>query len=228
MRKSTVPSRRPHLDQLSTTDRLLSVGAFTGGSGAIEEVLRRFPANGPGTVIVQHVPAGFTDSFAKRLDEQCAVTVREARDREIITPGIAFIAPGNLHLIVQRSGAQWIARMKDGPLVHHQRPAVDVVFQLVAKSAGRNAGGAFLTGMGEDGARGLLAIAMENWQHSPRGGASPSRPFLSAVSRIRRSQSPGDDGRSAGRGKRHRRCLRRESTAQVLVCKPVTSRGDWI
>ncbi|MCC6928875.1 MAG: chemotaxis response regulator protein-glutamate methylesterase [Gemmatimonadaceae bacterium] len=146
------------IGQLRTTDRLIAIGASTGGTGAIEHVLRRFPANAPGTVITQHMPAGFTASFANRLDQQCAVTVREARDGEVITPGLALIAPGNYHLLVQRSGAQWIARVKDGPLVHHQRPAVDVMFQSVAKAAGRNAVGAILTGMGEDGARGMLSM----------------------------------------------------------------------
>jgi len=154
--RAQIPSA--HIGQIRTTDRLLAIGASTGGTGAIETVLRRFPANAPGTVITQHMPAGFTASFASRLDQQCAVTVREARDGDIITPGLALIAPGNFHLLVQRSGAQWIARVKDGPLVHHQRPAVDVMFQSVAKAAGRNAVGAILTGMGEDGAKGMLAM----------------------------------------------------------------------
>lgn len=147
-----------HIGQIRTTDRLIAIGASTGGTGAIEDVLRRFPANAPGTVITQHMPAGFTASFAQRLDQHCAVTVREARDGEIITPGLALIAPGNFHLLVQRNGAQWIARVKEGPLVHHQRPAVDVMFQSVAKAAGRNAIGVILTGMGEDGARGLVTM----------------------------------------------------------------------
>ncbi len=147
-----------HIGEIHTTDRLIAVGASTGGTGAIEEVLRRFPANAPGTVIAQHMPAGFTRSFAQRLDKQCLVNVREARDGDIITPGVALVAPGNYHLLVQRSGAQWVARVKDGPLVHHQRPAVDVLFHSVAKAAGRNAVGVILTGMGEDGARGLVVM----------------------------------------------------------------------
>ncbi|HEX4933510.1 MAG TPA: CheB methylesterase domain-containing protein, partial [Gemmatimonadaceae bacterium] len=147
-----------HLGQIRTTDRLIAIGASTGGTGAIETVLKRFPANAPGTVITQHMPAGFTASFAARLDQQCAVTVREARDGDVITPGLALVAPGNYHLVVQRSGAQWIARVKEGPFVHHQRPAVDVMFQSVARAAGRNALGVLLTGMGEDGATGLLAL----------------------------------------------------------------------
>jgi two-component system, chemotaxis family, protein-glutamate methylesterase/glutaminase len=147
-----------HIGQLRTTDRLIAIGASTGGTSAIEEVLRCLPANAPGTVIVQHMPAGFTTSFAQRLDRTCALTVREARDGEVITPGVALLAPGNHHLGVHRNGAQWIARVKDGPLVHHQRPAVDVLFQSVARAAGRNAVGVILTGMGEDGASGLLAM----------------------------------------------------------------------
>ena len=158
-RDATAPSAPSvHIGQIRTTDRLVAIGASTGGTGAIEDVLRRFPANAPGTVITQHMPAGFTASFAQRLDQQCAVNVREARDGDIITPGLALIAPGNFHLLVQRSGAQWIARVKDGPLVHHQRPAVDVMFQSVSKAAGRNAVGVILTGMGEDGARGLVTM----------------------------------------------------------------------
>ncbi len=146
------------LDQLCAADRLIAIGASTGGTGAIEEVLRRFPADAPATVIAQHMPAGFTASFAKRLDEHCAITVREASDGEVLTPGLALVAPGDFHLVVQRKGREWIARVKEGPLVHHQRPAVDVLFQSVAKAAGRRAVGALLTGMGEDGARGLLAM----------------------------------------------------------------------
>jgi two-component system, chemotaxis family, protein-glutamate methylesterase/glutaminase len=154
---STVRSA-PVIGQLRTTDRLVAIGASTGGTAAIEHVLRAFPANSPGIVIVQHMPAGFTASFAQRLNQHCAITVREARDGEIISPGLALVAPGNYHLAVQRSGAQWIARVKDGPYVHHQRPAVDVLFQSVARAAGRNGIGVILTGMGEDGAAGLLAM----------------------------------------------------------------------
>lgn len=148
----------PGIDQLRAAGRLIAIGASTGGTGAIEEVLRRLPANAPATVIAQHMPAGFTASFAKRLDEQCAITVREARDGEILSPGVALVAPGDFHLVVHQSGGHWIARVKRGPLVHHQRPAVDVLFQSVAKAAGRRAVGVLLTGMGEDGARGLLAM----------------------------------------------------------------------
>jgi two-component system, chemotaxis family, protein-glutamate methylesterase/glutaminase len=155
---SPVERQAPHIGHIRTTDRLIAIGASTGGTGAIEQLLTHFPPGAPGTVIAQHMPAGFTASFAQRLDQRCAITVREARDGDLITPGLALIAPGNFHLVVQRSGAQWLARVKDGPMVHHQRPAVDVLFQSVAKAAGRNAIGVILTGMGEDGAKGLLVM----------------------------------------------------------------------
>jgi two-component system chemotaxis response regulator CheB len=144
--------------RLSTTHKVIAIGASTGGTRAIETVLRAFPADAPGTVIVQHMPETFTGAFAARLDRICAVEVREARDGDPIVPGVVLIAPGDRHLLVQRSGARYVARLKDGPPVHHQRPAVDVLFESVARAAGSNAVGALLTGMGVDGARGLLAM----------------------------------------------------------------------
>jgi two-component system chemotaxis response regulator CheB len=144
--------------KLATTHKVIAIGASTGGTRAIETVLRSFPADAPGTVIVQHMPETFTGAFAARLDRICAVDVREARDGDPIVPGVALIAPGDRHLLVQRSGARYVARLKDGPPVHHQRPAVDVLFESVARAAGSNSMGALLTGMGVDGARGLLAM----------------------------------------------------------------------
>jgi two-component system, chemotaxis family, protein-glutamate methylesterase/glutaminase len=149
----TVPI--PHL---RTTHRILAIGASTGGTRAIEALLRRLPIETPGTVIVQHMPGGFTASFAARLNELCAMEVREAKHRDPVVPGVALIAPGDRHMLLERSGARYEIRLKNGPPVHHQRPAVDVLFQSVARSAGRNAVGVILTGMGADGARGLLAM----------------------------------------------------------------------
>lgn len=144
--------------QLDTTHKVLAVGASTGGTQAIERVLRDLPANAPGTVIVQHMPVHFTAAFARRLDGICPMQVREAVDGDAVVPGVALIAPGDQHMVLQRSGARYVARVKSGPPVHHQRPAVDVLFQSVARHAGRNAIGVLLTGMGADGARGLLAM----------------------------------------------------------------------
>ncbi len=141
-----------------TTHKVLAIGASTGGTVAIESVLARLPANSPGTVIVQHMPKGFTASFAARLDSMCEMEVQEARDMDFVVSGRALIAPGNKHMILQRSGGNYIVRIKDGPPVHHQRPAVDVLFETVAQHAGRNSVGVVLTGMGADGAKGLLDI----------------------------------------------------------------------
>ncbi|HEX7019735.1 MAG TPA: chemotaxis protein CheB, partial [Gemmatimonadaceae bacterium] len=148
----------PILAGITTTHKLLAIGASTGGTKAIESLLTQMPPSAPGMVIVQHMPAGFTASFAKRLSTLCKLDVREAADGDIVTTGVALIAPGDKHLIVQRSGSQVVARVKDGPPVHHQRPAVDVLFDSVARALGRNAVGALLTGMGADGAKGLLAM----------------------------------------------------------------------
>ncbi|HEY3281982.1 MAG TPA: chemotaxis response regulator protein-glutamate methylesterase [Armatimonadota bacterium] len=142
--------------QLQTTHKVLAIGASTGGTKAIESLLLRLPATLPGTVIVQHMPEHFTAAFANRLDGICPMAVREAKDNDPVVPGVALIAPGNYHLILQKSGARYVVRIKGGPAVHHQRPAVDVLFQSVASGAGRNAVGVLLTGMGADGAKGML------------------------------------------------------------------------
>lgn len=152
-----VPGRSA-IASLNTTNKIIALGASTGGTQALEQVLRRFPVDAPGTVIVQHMPEHFTLSFAKRLDQVCAMRVQEAKDGDYVVPGLALVAPGGKHLVLQASGARWAVRVKDGPKVHHQRPAVDVLFQSVARSAGRNAVGALLTGMGADGAKGMLAM----------------------------------------------------------------------
>jgi two-component system, chemotaxis family, protein-glutamate methylesterase/glutaminase len=147
-----------HLSQIRTTHKLIAIGASTGGTTAIERVLCRFPATAPGTLIVQHMPPVFTASFAARLNQVCAMDVREARDGDRVARGVALVAPGGFHMVVQQSGAQRVVRIKNGPPVHHQRPAVDVLFQSIARAVGRNAVGAILTGMGADGAAGLLEM----------------------------------------------------------------------
>lgn len=143
---------------LETTHKIIAIGASTGGTQAIEAVLRDFPANAPGTVICQHMPQGFTASFAKRLNQVCAMEVREAKDGDAVVPGVALVAPGNYHMLLQKSGAKYYVVLKNGPPVHYQRPAVDVLFQSVARHAGQNAIGVILTGMGQDGAKGLLEM----------------------------------------------------------------------
>ena len=143
---------------VNTTHKVIAIGASTGGTKAIEAVLSEIPATAPGIVIVQHMPEHFTTSFAQRLNDICPMQVREACNNDHVVPGVALIAPGNLHMILTRNGGTYVARIKNGPRVHYQRPSVDVLFQSVAKNAGRNAVGVMLTGMGADGAKGMLAM----------------------------------------------------------------------
>ena len=141
-----------------TTDRVVAIGTSTGGTQALEAVLSRLPAVCPGLVIVQHMPEKFTALFARRLDGLCALEVREARDGDRVMPGRALIAPGGRHMMLKRSGAQYHVEVVDGPLVNRHKPSVDVLFRSVAQSAGRNALGIIMTGMGDDGARGLKEL----------------------------------------------------------------------
>lgn len=138
-----------------TTDKVIAVGASTGGTEALRAVLTRLDPSIPGLVIVQHMPAEFTRAFAARLDALCRVEVKEAEDNDMIRVGRALIAPGNFHVVIERSGARYHVRVKNGPLVCHQRPSADVLFHSAAQSAGRNAVGVILTGMGKDGAEGM-------------------------------------------------------------------------
>jgi two-component system chemotaxis response regulator CheB len=143
---------------LQTTHKIIGIGASTGGTQAIERVLMAMPPNAPGIAIVQHMPAGFTTSFAQRLDGICPMAVREARDGDTLVPGLALVAPGGFHLLVRRSGARYVASVKEGPSVNRHKPSVDVLFRSLARHAGRNAVGIILTGMGADGAKGLLEM----------------------------------------------------------------------
>lgn len=142
----------------ATTNKIIAIGASTGGTEALKVVLTQMPPNCPGIVVVQHMPAKFTTSFAERLNSLCEIEVREAQDGDSVIPGRALIAPGNYHMLLKRSGARYYVKIKQGPMVHHQRPSVDVLFRSVAKYAGENALGIILTGMGADGAQGLLEM----------------------------------------------------------------------
>lgn len=157
-RVSTPVKSASTLAMTRTTNKIIAIGASTGGTRAIEEVLRLLPANSPGIIIVQHMPEKFTRSFAERLNTICSIEVREAVQGESVLPGVALIAPGNHHMVIRRSGARYYVEIKDGPVVHHQRPSVEVLFNSAAKFVGSNAVGVILTGMGADGARGLLAM----------------------------------------------------------------------
>jgi len=144
-------ARRP----FKTTESIVAIGASTGGTEAIKEVLIRMPLNCPGVVITQHIPEAFSGPFARRMDSIAAIAVCEAQDGQQVLPGHAYIAPGDRHLMVVRDGARYVCRLNDGPPVNRHRPSVDVLFRSVAANAGMNAVGAILTGMGDDGAQGM-------------------------------------------------------------------------
>lgn len=140
---------------IKLTDKIIAIGASTGGTEAIKEVLQTMPADAPGIVITQHIPEAFSKPFAERMNRESAMIVCEAEDGQQVVPGHAYIAPGHKHLLVERSGARYICRLNDGPAVNRHKPSVDVLFRSVAQSAGKNAVGVILTGMGNDGAEGL-------------------------------------------------------------------------
>jgi len=149
---------RPITAMAATTDRVIAIGTSTGGTQALETVLTRLPKAAPGIVVVQHMPEAFTAAFAKRLNSVCQVTVKEAENNDRVMPGLVFIAPGGKHLLLRRSGAQYRVEVKDGPLVTRHRPSVNVLFRSVATAAGNNAIGIIMTGMGDDGAKGLKEL----------------------------------------------------------------------
>jgi two-component system, chemotaxis family, protein-glutamate methylesterase/glutaminase len=138
-----------------TTERIVAIGASTGGTQALEVVLTALPRVSPGIVIVQHMPEKFTAAFAERLNNRCEIEVREAKNNDRVIPGLALIAAGGRHMLLKRSGAYYYVEVMDGSLVNRHRPSVDVLFRSVAKFAGKNATGIIMTGMGDDGARGL-------------------------------------------------------------------------
>lgn len=157
-RSEETPRREALKAPLQTSEKLVIVGASTGGTEAIRTLLEPLPTNSPAVLIAQHMPGGFTRSFAARLDRLCRVSVKEAEDGERILPGHVYIAPGEAHLKVAKSGANYVAELDYGAPVNRHRPSVDVLFHSAAQLAGRNAIGVILTGMGKDGAAGLLAM----------------------------------------------------------------------
>lgn len=151
-------SKRTNRSMIKTTEKVISVGASTGGTEALKEFLEALPLNSPGIIIVQHMPEMFTKSFAERLNQLCKITVKEAQNGDTVIRGQALIAPGNHHLLLKRSGARYYVEINNGPLVNRHRPSVDVLFRSTASYAGKNAVGIIMTGMGDDGAKGLLEM----------------------------------------------------------------------
>jgi two-component system chemotaxis response regulator CheB len=141
-----------------STDKVISIGTSTGGTQAVEYGLTRLPRTAPGIIIVQHMPEAFTAAFAARLDSICQVTVKEAVSNDRVIPGLVLIAPGGKHMMLRRSGAQYRVEVKDGPLVSRHRPSVDVLFRSTSQAAGQNAIGIIMTGMGDDGAKGMREL----------------------------------------------------------------------
>ncbi|MGH7035177.1 MAG: protein-glutamate methylesterase/protein-glutamine glutaminase [Stellaceae bacterium] len=153
-----MPPPAPSRAMARTTEKIVCIGASTGGTESLREVLTALPAASPGIVIVQHMPELFTAAFARRLDSMSEIEIKEAQDGDAVLPGRALIAPGNRHLLLQRSGARYHVAVKDGPLVSRHRPSVDVLFRSAAQYAASNAVGIIMTGMGDDGAKGLLEM----------------------------------------------------------------------
>jgi two-component system chemotaxis response regulator CheB len=148
----------PSLRNLKTTEKIIAIGASTGGTEAIKVVLESMPADAPAVLITQHIPAAFSGPFAERMNKHSAMSVCEARDGQLVIPGHAYIAPGDWHLMLARDGARYVCRLSNAPPENRHRPSVDVMFKSIAQYAGANAVAAILTGMGDDGARGMLAM----------------------------------------------------------------------
>ena len=155
---AVLPPMEGHGAMIRTTEHVVAIGTSTGGTQALERVLTALPRMTPGIVIVQHMPEKFTAEFAARLNGLCQISVKEAQNNDRVTPGQALIAPGGKHMLLRRNGAQYYVEVVDGPLVNRHRPSVDVLFRSVAKCAGANACGVIMTGMGDDGAAGLLEM----------------------------------------------------------------------
>lgn len=153
-----LPKPEPISGNLETTEKVIVVGASTGGTEALREFLEVLPVDAPGIVIVQHMPEHFTAAFAKRLDGLCKISVKEAEDNDTVLRGRALIAPGNKHTLLKRAGARYYVEVKDGPLVCRHRPSVDVLFRSAARYAGKNAVAVIMTGMGDDGSRGMKEL----------------------------------------------------------------------
>ena len=158
VRRPETGSAIPLKMQRPASNTVIAIGASTGGTEAIASILRTLPADAPAIVIAQHIPAQFSRAFAKRLNDVCAIEVREATDGDLVHAGLALVAPGDFHLLLRRTGDGYSVNVKGGPRVCYQRPSVDVLFQSVAESAGSRAVGVLLTGMGNDGAHGLLKM----------------------------------------------------------------------
>ena len=160
VRQAVSREQSPELlrEPMVSSEKLVLIGASTGGTEAIRRVLEQLPVNSPAILITQHMPGGFTRSFAERLDKRCRIRVKEAEEGERILPGCAYIAPGDIHLKLGRSGANYIVELDNGPPVNRHRPSVDVLFESGVKQGGRNTIGVLLTGMGKDGANGLKAL----------------------------------------------------------------------
>jgi two-component system, chemotaxis family, protein-glutamate methylesterase/glutaminase len=153
-----VLAKAPSNSMIQTTEKVVAVGASTGGTEALREFLQAMPLDAPGIVIVQHMPEQFTAQFANRLNNICGITVKEAADNDSVIRGQALIAPGNRHLLLKRAGARYFVEVREGPLVSRHRPSVDVLFRSAARYAGKNAVGVIMTGMGDDGAKGMLEM----------------------------------------------------------------------